>query len=85
MTLMRANDRLRILAWYDHAALVAAHRPQVDFVGTIIRVHEVVGSVILSVAVDGVEGTFAFRPGDVEPAVEPSEQETRTRVVARLG
>jgi hypothetical protein len=72
MALMRANDRLRILAWYDHAGLVAAHRPGGDFVGTIIRVHEVAGGVILSVKVDGVEGTFTFRPGDVEPATEPS-------------
>jgi hypothetical protein len=72
MTLMRANDRLRILAWYDHAGLVAAHRPGVDYVGTIIHVHEVAGGVILSVKVDGVEGTLAFRPGDVEPATEPS-------------
>jgi hypothetical protein len=68
MALMRANDRLRILAWYDHADLVSAHRPGIDLVGTIIRVHEVAGSVILSVEVDGVEGIFAFRPGDVEPA-----------------
>jgi hypothetical protein len=72
MALMRANDRLRILAWYDHAGLVAAHRPGVDFVGTIIRLHEVAGSVVLSVEVDGVEGTFAFRPGDVESARQPS-------------
>jgi hypothetical protein len=72
MALMRSNDRLRILAWYDHARLVAARRPGVDFVGTIICVHEVAGSVILSVEVDGVEGTFTFRPGDVEPATEPS-------------
>jgi hypothetical protein len=72
MALMRANDRLRILAWYDHAGLVAARRPGVEFVGTIIRVHEVAGSVILSVEVDGVEGTFDFRTGDVEPVREPS-------------
>jgi hypothetical protein len=72
MRLTRTNDRVRILAWYDHAGLVAAHRPGVDFVGTIIRVHEVAGSVILSVDVDGVEGTFAFRRGDVEPATDPS-------------
>jgi hypothetical protein len=74
MALMRSNDRLRILAWYDHAGLVAARRPRVDFVGTIIRVHEVAGSVILSVEVDGVEGTFDFRPGDVEPVREPSSR-----------
>jgi hypothetical protein len=72
MALMRANDRLRILTWYDHAGLVAARRPGVDFVGTIIRVHEVAGSAILSVEVDGVEGTFDFRRGDVEPVSEPS-------------
>jgi hypothetical protein len=72
MRLIRSNDRVRILAWYDHAGLVAARRPGVDFVGTIIRVHEVAGSSILSVEVDGVEGTFAFRPGDVEPPTEPS-------------
>jgi hypothetical protein len=72
MALMRANDRLRILAWYDHAGLVAARRPGVEFVGTIIRVHEVAGSVILSVEVDGVEGTFDFRSGDVEPVSGPS-------------
>jgi hypothetical protein len=72
MVLMRSNDRVRILAWYDHAGLVAARRPGVDFVGTIIRVHEVAGSVILSVEVDGVEGTFDFRPGDVEPVRKPS-------------
>jgi hypothetical protein len=72
MASMRANDRLRILAWYDHPGLVAAHRPGVDFVGTIVRVHVVADSVILSVEVDGVEGAFNFRPGDVEPAREPS-------------
>jgi hypothetical protein len=72
MVLMRSNDRLRILAWYDHAGLVAARRPGVDFVGTIIRVHEVAGSAILSVEVDGVEGIFDFRPGDVELVREPS-------------
>ena len=72
MRLIRANDRVRILAWYDHPGLVAARRPGAHFVGTIIHVHEVAGSVTLSVKVDGVEGIFAFRPGDVEPATEPS-------------
>ena len=72
MQLIRSNDRVRILAWYDHAGLVAAHRPEAPFVGTIIHVHEVAGSVILSVKVDGVEGTFAFRSDDVEPASDPS-------------
>jgi hypothetical protein len=74
MTLMQASDRLRILAWYDHAGLVAAHRPGVDFIGTISHVHEVAGSVILSVQVDGVEGTFAFRPGDVQLIAAPMHQ-----------
>jgi hypothetical protein len=72
MRLIRAKDRVRILAWYDHPGLVAARRPGAHFVGTIIHVREVAGSVTLSVEVDGVEGTFAFRPGDVEPATEPS-------------
>jgi hypothetical protein len=72
MRLTRTNDRVRILAWYDHPGLVAARRRGAHFVGTIIQVHEVAGSVTLSVKVDGVEGTFAFRAGDVEPATEPS-------------
>jgi hypothetical protein len=46
--------------------------PGVDFVGTITRVHEVAGGVILSVKVDGVEGTFAFRPGDLVRDFRPS-------------
>ncbi len=71
MALMRANDRLRILAWYDHAGLVAAHRPAVDFVGTIIRVHDVAGGVILSVKVTGSKGPSPSGPATWSPPRNP--------------
>lgn len=81
---VRLGQRVRILAWFDHVALVASHRPGVDFVGTVQRVHETAGDATLWISVDGVGGSFSFRPGDLEaigptpdpapPAVEAPER-----------
>ncbi len=63
---MRIHARVRVLAWYDHPALLGARRRGAEVVGTVVRIDDVASGTILSVRVDGVDGTFAFRRGDVE-------------------
>ncbi len=91
--LIGIQHRVRILTWFDHVALVVRHRPGVDVLGTIVRVQEYAGNISVSVCVDGVDGTFVFRPSDVEmvgpcagssveassQALDPTSGTTQTR------
>jgi hypothetical protein len=73
----RPGQRVRILAWFDPVALVTSHRPGVDFLGTVQRVHETAGDATVWISVDGVGGSYAFRPGDLEaigPASDPASR-----------
>jgi hypothetical protein len=60
--------RVRIIAWYDHAPLVAAHRwppaPGTGPEGTVTQLDEVTGHV--GVLVEGVDRVFLLQLGDVE-------------------
>jgi hypothetical protein len=59
--------RVRILAWYDHAPLVAAHRwptaPGDGPEGTVTRLDDATGRV--SVLVEGLDRVFILQWGDV--------------------
>ncbi len=63
---IRLEQKVRILAWFDHANLIASRRPGVDLLGTVERVQEVAGDVTVWVRVDGVDGIFTFKLSDLE-------------------
>jgi hypothetical protein len=58
--------RVRVLAWYDHAPLIAAYRKPALPEGTITHVNGLVGEAAVSVQIDGQVGTYTFKLGDVE-------------------
>ena len=58
--------RVRVLAWYDHAPLIAAYRKPSRPEGTITHVNGLVGDATVSVSIDGHVGTDTFKWGDVE-------------------
>jgi hypothetical protein len=66
MIAMRVDTRVRVLSWYDHAALIGVRRHGAEVVGTVVRIDEVASGLILSVRVDGVDGIFIFSRGDIE-------------------
>lgn len=60
--------RVRIIAWYDHAPLVAAYRWPLALdegpEGTVTHLNEVTGHV--GVRVEGLDRVFVLHRGDVE-------------------
>jgi len=58
--------RVRVIAWYDDAHLVAAFRTPSEPQGTITEVEGHCGEPSVSVRIDGLDGTFTFKLGDVE-------------------
>jgi len=69
-SLFQPNTRVRILSWFDHAALIAIHRPGVELLGTVVRVQGAIGDAIVFVQVDGVGQILALRSSDIE-GVDP--------------
>jgi hypothetical protein len=58
--------RVRVMAWYDHAPLIAAYRKPDWPEGTITHVNGLVGEAAVAVQIDGQVGTYTFKLGDVE-------------------
>ena len=58
--------RVRVLAWYDHARLVAALRSPAPPQGTITEVRGHCGEPSVSVRIAGLGGTYDFKLNDVE-------------------
>jgi hypothetical protein len=58
--------RVRILAWYDNARLIAAHRKLALPEGTITEVNGHVGDALVSVEIEGLGGTHTFHLADLE-------------------
>ena len=58
--------RVRILAWYDNARLIAVHRKPALPEGTITEVNGHVGDPSVTVEVEGLGGTHTFHLGDLE-------------------
>ena len=58
--------RVRVIAWYDHAPLIAASRKPARPEGTITHVNGVTGEPAVSVQIDGQGGAYTFKLGDVE-------------------
>ena len=58
--------RVRVMAWYDHARLIAAYRSSALPEGTITHVSGLVGERAVSVLLDEPGGVYTFKLGDVE-------------------
>jgi hypothetical protein len=58
--------RVRVLAWYDHAQLIAAHRGPSRPEGTITHVNGLVGDPAVSVQIDEEGGVYTLKLADVE-------------------
>ena len=58
--------RVRVLAWYDHAPLIAAYLKPDRHEGTITHVNGVSGATAVSVQIDGHGGVYTFKLSDVE-------------------
>ena len=57
---------VRVVTWYDHARLIAAHRKPVLPEGTITQVNNHVGDTSVSVEIEGTGETFTIHLTDVE-------------------
>jgi hypothetical protein len=55
--------RVRVIAWYDHAPLIAAYRKAARPEGTITHVNSLSGEAAVSVPIDGQVGTYTFKLG----------------------
>ena len=58
--------RVRVMAWYDHAQLIAAHRRADRPEGTITHVNGRIGEAAVSVRIDQQGGVYDFKLSDVE-------------------
>jgi hypothetical protein len=58
--------RVRVIAWYDHAQLIAAYRRPSRPEGTITHVNGLIGEAAVSVQIDGQGGVYTFKLSDVE-------------------
>ena len=56
--------RVKVVAWYDHPQLIAAHRQQTHPEGTVTHINDFTGE--LSVRVDEPDCVYRFRLDDVE-------------------
>ena len=67
---MDTNDligrRVRVVAWYDHARLIAAYRKPSQPEGTITQVHDYGGEPAVSVRMDVLGETYTLPLSDVE-------------------
>ena len=57
--------RVRVLAWYDHARLIAAYRRLAPPEGTITQVSGLSSEALVSVQIDGQGGVYTFQLSDV--------------------
>jgi hypothetical protein len=57
--------RVRVIAWYDHAQLIAAYRKPARPEGTITHVAGIVEAAV-SVQIDEQGGAYTFKLSDVE-------------------
>jgi hypothetical protein len=57
--------RVRVIAWYDHAPLIAAYRKPARPEGTITHVAGIVEAAV-SVQIDEQGGAYTFKLSDVE-------------------
>jgi hypothetical protein len=57
--------RVRVIAWYDNARLIAAHRKAALPEGIITEVTSHVGDASLLVEIEGLGGTHTFKLADV--------------------
>jgi hypothetical protein len=58
--------RVRVMAWYDHARLIAAYRKPARPEGTITHVNGLIGEAAVSVQIDEQVGLYTFALSDVE-------------------
>jgi hypothetical protein len=58
--------RVRVMAWYDHAQLIAAYRRPARPEGTITHVNGLIGEAAVSVQIDEQGGVYTFKLSDVE-------------------
>ena len=58
--------RVRVIAWYDHAQLIAAYRTPSRPEGTITHVNSLIGEAAVSVQIDEQGGLYTFKLSDVE-------------------
>ena len=58
--------RVRVIAWYDHARLIAAHRKPVLPEGTITQVSNHVGDTSVTVEIEESGETVTIHLADVE-------------------
>ena len=58
--------RVRVMAWYDHARLIADYRSSALPEGTITHVNGIIGEPAVSVQIDEPGGVYTFKLSDVE-------------------
>jgi hypothetical protein len=58
--------RVRVMAWYDHAGLIADYRRSALPEGTITHVNGLIGEPAVSVRIDEPGGVYTFKLSDVE-------------------
>jgi hypothetical protein len=56
--------RVKVVAWFDHPQLIAAHRRLTYLLGTVMHINDITGE--LSVHVEETDRVYHLKPEDIE-------------------